>query len=632
MSDRKKVLKRILEYAFLLLLLAGVVLIYLAVASNIADILSLNNGSDYIAVKEYLQDFGIKGAGIIAILEMLQMIVVFIPAEFCQIAAGLAYPIYFAVPICVLGICAGASVIFVIVRVLHIRLSSMEKRVGKIQKTVSKINRPASMTIIMYLLFIMPIVPFGAICYFASSSKISYRRYITVVATGALPEVLSSYVIGNIMYHSLGMGTTNFIITVCVAVVLMMILLITLATVMKNKLFKKDLKKPNWFYHHFIYRVVSLFVFFKVGSRKKNCVKIKDKQFILLSAHTSALDFYYSTKATYPKRMNVVANRYFADLKSVRTWVAPLHVIPKNLFAPDVETARRILSAKKLKSNVHMCPEGRLSSCGQGFPVAKGTAGLIKKLALPVYFQYTVGGYFAKPKWRSKYARVKVDIYMEKLFSAEDLKQMSEAEIENILKEKFSYDECKAYALRGDIKKNSVDVNGLEKILYHCPECGEEFKMSSTKTTLKCSACGKEYVFDDRYLCEGKTISDFYNIQKAELEKIENFDLQEECTVKIFNNKKGKLMDCGKGVCKLTNRGITFTGEIFGEQANFSHTPESLQALAFSVGEEFEFYVDGKLYYFYPENREEVIKWSMIWDVLQERSVNGKTESEEKGD
>ncbi len=632
MRDWKKIRKRIFEYAFLLVLLASVVLIYLSVASNIADIFAMNNGSDYTAVKEYLQDFGIKGAGVIAILEMLQMIVVFIPAEFVQIAAGLAYPIYFAFPICIAGICAGASVIFVIVRVLHIRLSLMEKRVGKIQRMVSKINKPTSMTIIMYLLFIMPIIPFGAICYFASSSKISYRRYIAVVATGVIPSVLSSYVLGNIMYISLGTGTTNFIITVAIAAVLMIILLVTVATLIKNKFFKKDLKKPNWFYHHLLYRLVSLFFLFKFKSKKKNCVKIKDKQFVLLSAHTSALDFYYSTKATYPKRMNVVANRYFADLKSVRVWVAPLHVIPKNLFAPDVETARRILSAKKIKSSIQMCPEGRLSSCGQGFPVAKGTAGLIKKLALPVYFQYTVGGYFAKPKWRSKYAKVKVDIYMETLFSVEDLKQMTELEIEAVLKEKFSYDECKAYALRDDIKKNTVDVNGLEKILYRCPECGAEFKTSSTKTTLKCSACGREYLFDDKYLCEGKTISDFYNMQKAELEKIENFDLQEECEVKVFNNKKGKLEDCGKGVCKLTNEEISFSGEIFGEQTNFSHTPNSLQALAFSAGEEFEFYVDGKLYYFYPKNSEEVIKWSMIWDVLQERNVNGKIKPEEKGD
>ena len=155
------------------------------------------------------------------------MIVVFIPAEFVQIAAGLSYPIYLAIPICVVGICLGASVIFLIVRFLHLRLEIMERRVGKIHNLVHKINKATPMTVIMYLLFVMPLIPFGAICYFASSSNISYRRYIIVVATAVLPSVLSSYVLGNVMFHTLGMGTSTFVWSIVIVAILMIVLLLT---------------------------------------------------------------------------------------------------------------------------------------------------------------------------------------------------------------------------------------------------------------------------------------------------------------------------------------------------------------------------------------------------------------------
>lgn len=624
MKDVKKLRKRILEYSFLFVLLVSIVLIYLAVAQQVADFISMSSTNDYGAVKEYLQSFGYLGAIIIAVLEMLQMIVVIVPAEFVQIAAGLAYPIYFAIPICVAGICMGASVIFLIVRFLHIRLEFLEKRTGKIRDLVHKINKSTPMTVIMYLLFVMPMIPFGAICYFASSSNISYKRYIGVVATGVIPSVLSSYVLGNVMYHSIGLGTGAFIAIVAVVAVLMVVLLLSVAAIIKNKFFPKEIKKPNYFYYHILYFFVNLFFSFKFKVSTKKCVKIKDKAFMVIGTHTCFTDFYFLAKAIYPNRINVVANRYFCKLKATRNVLAPLQVVPKNLFAPDVETAKLLIQAKKMGCNLGIFPEGRLSSDGASLPVAYGTANLIKKLALPIYFQTTVGGYFAKPKWRNSIQRISVDVRLEKLLSEEQIASMTEQQIQEVLDAKFIYDECKEYAKREKVKKNSVNVLGLENILYRCPKCGSEFKMTSTKNSLICGECGNQMIFDDRYLCDGKTISDYYREQKALLDSQENFFMQEKCSAKRFNNKKGVFEDFCDGVCTLTNDEITFVGKNGEQEIKLSHTPKTLQALAFSAGEEFEFYVDGRLYYFYPENREQVIKWSIIWDILQERRVYGE--------
>ena len=41
--------------------------------------------------------------------------------------------------------------------------------------------------LLLYFLFIMPLIPFGAICYYASGKKLRYAPYIRTVATGVIP-------------------------------------------------------------------------------------------------------------------------------------------------------------------------------------------------------------------------------------------------------------------------------------------------------------------------------------------------------------------------------------------------------------------------------------------------------------
>ena len=48
----------------------------------------------------------------------------------------------------------------------------------------------------MYFLFVTPIIPFGAICYYASNKKISYGRYIFTCATGVIPSIVTSILMG----------------------------------------------------------------------------------------------------------------------------------------------------------------------------------------------------------------------------------------------------------------------------------------------------------------------------------------------------------------------------------------------------------------------------------------------------
>ena len=84
------------------------------------------------------------------------------------------------------------------------------------------------------------------------------------------------------------------------------------------------------------------------------------------------------------------------------------------------------------------------------------------------------------------------------LFKADDLRQCTSVnEINAKINEAFIYDDYKWQ------KENHIEIaypkraEGLHKVLYQCPHCKAEYKMSSNATKLRCDACGKTWTMSD---------------------------------------------------------------------------------------------------------------------------------------
>jgi hypothetical protein len=79
------------------------------------------------------------------------------------------------------------------------------------------------------------------------------------------------------------------------------------------------------------------------------------------------------------------------------------------------------------------------------------------------------------------------------LMNAEQAAGMSHQEISDAIIKAFEYDDFKWQKennLRITYKKRA---EGLHKVLYQCPCCKTEYKMSSSGITLRCDSCGKEW-------------------------------------------------------------------------------------------------------------------------------------------
>lgn len=88
----------------LIMALLTLVLLFFFFKEIIFEIIRCYLKDDYEGAKQLLTDKGIFGFLAIVIVEALQMVVVFISAEFIQISAGLTYPWYIAWGLCTLGV------------------------------------------------------------------------------------------------------------------------------------------------------------------------------------------------------------------------------------------------------------------------------------------------------------------------------------------------------------------------------------------------------------------------------------------------------------------------------------------------------------------------------------------------
>lgn len=391
----------------------------------------------------------------------------------------------------------------------------------------------------------------------------------------------------------------------------------------KNEIIKK---KPNALLYYFFSLI--LLPYFKL----KNNVKINNEEikklkgpYLILCNHPSRPDFIYSIMSVYPTRVNVVAARYYFYNKLLNPLLKSLGVIPKNLFNPDIETIKSIISVIKNDGVVLMMPEGRLSASGELEKMPEGTDKLIKKLKVPVVCINVKGAHLTGAKWMKKARRGKIEVDSKIILTNKEIENNDELYIKNKVKEALNYNDYKWNEKEKIEYKGKDLLNGIENILYLCPNCHQEFTLSSKKNTIICSHCKQNFNMNNYYKFTNnehqiKDINDWFNYQiKYEKEKIknqENYFLKTDVILKMPNKKCNKLVEVGKGICTLNKEKLVYTGTINNEQTTKEFNIKYIPALPFGCAEDFEIYSNNTFYYFCPtKNKKQCVKWSIYAEI-----------------
>ncbi len=598
----------------LLILLAIIILFAFFLKDNVLPLIRMQMRHDLNGAHQLLADRGLSGALSVILVEALQMVVVFIPAEFIQITSGLSYPLYMAIILCDLGVCLGATIIFFLVRYFKYNSSAFEKRKGKIERISAGMHERNTM-LLLYLLFFMPLIPFGAICYYGSSTKLPYRKYILTVATGVLPSILVSNLLGTAGTAFLVKGLPLWQLII-VIIILAALLFALIFFFLRRFFFREADGTPDSMMYAFIFFIV------RVWLGKSRHAEIGDEllhgveaPYVVLVNHESFEDFYYISQMAHPKNPTYLVNEYYCTRPVFKTMAKQSGILSKKLFTRDMSTGIGILRMLRKGYPVVIFPEGRLSPDGRTNPIEESGAGLYKRFGVTVVLVKIDGAYYAHPKWRRKKYRSDLHAEVKRVIPPEELKDMTEEELDGVIRSTL-YNDASHYEGARYPQKNKAA--GLETLLYRCIDCGALYTTEGKGNKLRCTACGCVHTLDEHYRFTDwpGSIPGYYDeIRRMEMDELEGFSLKAAVRTKIFGAKGGPTRR-EEGECTLDEEFFRYSSV----NESFEIPVEKLPALAFSCGKEFELYHNDELHYFYPvEDPDQVARWALMVDLMAER-------------
>lgn len=228
--------------------------------------------------------------------------------------------------------------------------------------------------------------------------------------------------------------------------------------------------------------------------RRIGMEKLKpDTPCLVLMNHSSFIDLEIASFLLFPRSFHIVCTQdgFVGKNRLMRS----LGCIPTKKFITDVALVRDMLyTVKELGSSILMYPEASYSFDGTATPLPESLGKCLKLLKVPVVMIRTRGAFLRDPLYNGLQIRnVKVSAEMEYLLSPEEIAEKSVDELNQILQKQFTFDHFKWQQEKRIRIAEPFRADGLNRVLYQCPNCGKEGKMLGKGVKLTCGLCKKEY-------------------------------------------------------------------------------------------------------------------------------------------
>ena len=383
---------------------------------------------------------------------------------------------------------------------------------------------------------------------------------------------------------------------------------------MKNK---KKYKKPNWFIYKIFYIASKIVSKIKLNLKVlRNETKNKKGSFVVIGNHAAALDFIPACVAL-KRRVNFVVSNAFYQTLPVRPLLEKVRVIPKNQFQTSISDMRKMREVIDNDMPLVIYPAGLMTENGVGTPIPPSTGKALKWFAKDVYVAKVKGTYLTTPKWSKLWRKGETTIDVYKLFDAEELKDLTDEQIQKRIEEELYFDEYQEQKENPIAFKNGDNIQGLENVLYVCPHCGEQFSFSATcYNELTCNKCGYSVKANKYGLFEQNgdkpliydSVSEWSKAIEKESEKEmskEDFYLTSLAQLQVLNVKKHKFETKGECSITLNKTQIVLTSE----EINKTFITKLYPTLPFKPGKCFDLQDGNDIYRIVLQDGKQVIKW-----------------------
>ena len=589
-------------------------------------------------IQEHLSGFGIRGQITISILAMLQVVIAVLPAEPVQVVAGLTFGFWIGTLACLVGVMVGNTVIYVLYKIYGDKLRSYFNH--NLDIDFSSASTTYKVSIVIFILYFLPAIPYGMICFLAATLGMKYWRFIIITTLGALPSVCIGVGLGHIALESSWM--------VSVGVFAVLVLLLALVMIKKDyfmgkiNAFLKTNKEPyssktvvRKYSRHKLtvaYFIFRLLVLGKIKFRMKRKVDKIEHPSIVLCNHGAFIDFAYAGSLIKKESPNFIVARLYFYKKILGNLMRKSGCFPKSMFATDTESAMNCMRVIKSGGVLAMMPEARLSTVGKFEDIQDSTFSFLKKMGVTVYTIKISGDYLAKPKWGKGIRRGSlVEAELDILFTPEQLCEMDVSQIKEKTVNALYYDEFEWLATRPEVNYRSKRIaEGLENVLSVCPVCKARHSILTEKNIVKCEKCslsaevGKRYEFKDGVPFEN--FAKWYEWQseyiKSEIDEDENYSLTSKVELRHASKDGRTLLSlAGEGVCTLTKEGLTYVGTEYGEEVEKHFPLSQIYRILFGAGEDFEVYLGKEIYYFTPEEKRSCVDWYIASTILYDKYI-----------
>jgi len=221
--------KKILYTIAVLICIAVIILLI-----PFAKLLYTEEGRELVNIK--IKSFGSLAPIVFISIEILQIVVAFIPGAPLEILSGVLFGGIWGLVFCLIGIFIGTTIVFYLVKrfgkPLVYRMFSKEKLENN--RLLSNEKR---LTLIIFILFLIPGTPKDLMTYIVPLTDIPPKNFITLAILSRLPSLACSVLMG----ASLGSG--NYIRSLILFAVIAFLSII--GWLVKNKLMKNKSDKSS---------------------------------------------------------------------------------------------------------------------------------------------------------------------------------------------------------------------------------------------------------------------------------------------------------------------------------------------------------------------------------------------------
>ena len=239
---------------------------------------------------------------------------------------------------------------------------------------------------------------------------------------------------------------------------------------------KQKKKKETWMKprHSLItkiaYCVLYPYTVWKYGIKVEKFKEQGDRPYLILYNHQTGFDQFFvgmtfKGPVYYLATEDIFSLGFLSSL--LRFAVAP---IPIKKQTTDIAAVKTCYKVAKEGGTIAIAPEGNRTYSGKTEYMNPAIATMAKKMKLPIVLYRIEGGYFVSPNWSEGAVRrgylygAPVNIY-----TAEQLEQMSVAEINEIINRDLHEDAYERQRLAPKKYKGKDLALGMENLLFLCP-------------------------------------------------------------------------------------------------------------------------------------------------------------------